>query len=233
MARLARVCPVGVPQHIIQRGNNHQVCFANEQDCMAYIGWLKDYAAKFDVDVHAWVLMTNHVHLLCTPRQSNGISQMMQGLGRQYVRYFNYSYKRTGTLWEGRYKSCLVQEKEYLMHLYRYIESNPVRANMVDEPSDYKWSSYQINALGKTSLLCTPHQLYIALGKTQEERQTSYRELFTHHVDGKLVSDIRDGINKGMAIGSPKFKEQVEALTGRRMHAKKQGRPLGWRKEKI
>jgi len=232
MARLARVCPVGVPQHIIQRGNNHQVCFVSEQDCMAYIGWLKDYAAKFDVDVHAWVLMTNHVHLLCTPRQSNGISQMMQGLGRQYVRYFNYSYKRTGTLWEGRYKSCLVQEEEYLMHLYRYIESNPVRANMVDDPSDYKWSSYQINALGKISSLCSPHGLYLALGKTDEERQLNYRALFINHVDGKLVSDIRDSINKGMAIGSLKFKEQIEALTGRRMQPKKQGRPLGWRKEK-
>lgn len=124
MARLPRVCPVGIPQHVIQRGNNHQVCFCNEQDMAAYIGWLKDYANKFDVEIHAWVLMTNHVHLLCTPRSVGGVSAMMQGLGRQYVRYFNYSYKRTGTLWEGRYKSCIVQEEHYLLQLYRYIEMN-------------------------------------------------------------------------------------------------------------
>jgi len=230
MARLPRVSPIGVPQHIIQRGNNHQICFAREQDYIAYVGWLKAYAAKFEVDIHAWVLMTNHVHLLCTPRSKNSISQMMQGLGRQYVRYFNYNYQRTGTLWEGRYKSCLVQEETYLIHLYRYIESNPVRANMVDDPADYLWSSYQINALGKVSTLCTPHSLYLSLGRTTRERQSSYRDLFTHHVDNALISDIRDSINRGMAIGSIEFKNQVEALTGRRMQPKKQGRPLGWRK---
>ena len=110
MARLTRVCPVGVPQHIIQRGNNRQVCFAGEQDFAAYAGWLKDYSKKYQVNIHAWVLMTNHVHLLCTPRVENAVSSMIQALGTQYVRYFNSSYKRIGTLWEGRFKSCLVEE---------------------------------------------------------------------------------------------------------------------------
>ena len=108
-SHLARVCPVGIPQHIIQRGNNRQVCFASEQDFAAYVSWLKDYAKKYQVDIHAWVLMTNHVHLLCTPRVDNAVSRMMQALGRHYVRYFNVSYQRTGTLWEVRFKSCLVQ----------------------------------------------------------------------------------------------------------------------------
>ena len=231
MARLPRVCPVGVPQHIIQRGNNHQVCFASEEDFFAYSHWLKKYAEKFKVAIHAWVFMTDHVHLLCTPHQANGISQMMQGLGRQYVRYFNYTYKRTGTLWEGRYKSCLVQEEEYLLQLYRYIELNPVRANMVDDPANYTWSSYQVNGIGKISSLCTPHPLYLGLGSDKQQRQISYRCLFTHQVEGKLLEDIRKSINKGMAIGTNRFKLEIETLTGRRMKAKKIGHPEGWKKE--
>lgn len=233
MARLSRVCPVGIPQHVIQRGNNRQVCFAGEQDFAAYAGWLKDCSKKYQVDIHAWVLMTNHVHLLCTPRVDNAVSCMMQSLGRQYVRYFNFSYKRTGTLWEGRFKSCLVQEENYLFQLYRYIELNPVRAGMVEQPSDYVWSSYSINALGKTSELCTHHRLYLALGEDPEERQVNYRALFKHHVEGKLLEEVRFAVNKGMALGSELFKAEIESLTGRRMKAKKMGRPLGWRKEKL
>ena len=232
MARLSRVCPIGMPQHVIQRGNNRQVCFADEQDFAAYAGWLKGYSKKYQVDIHAWVLMTNHVHLLCMPRGQNAVSHMMQSLGRHYVRYFNFSYKRTGTLWEGRFKSCLVQEETYLIQLYRYIELNPVRAGMVEQPSDYVWSSYPINALGKVSELCTPHAVYLALGKDANERQASYRELFKHHVDGKLLEDIRLAVNKGMALGSERFKTEIESLSGRRMTAKKMGRPVGWRKER-
>jgi putative transposase len=221
-----------MPQHVIQRGNNRQVCFADEQDFTAYAGWLKGYSKKYQVDIHAWVLMTNHVHLLCTPRGQNAVSHMMQSLGRHYVRYFNFSYKRTGTLWEGRFKSRLVQEETYLIQLYRYIELNPVRAGMVEQPSDYVWSSYPINALGKVSELCTPHAVYLALGKDANERQASYRELFKHHVDGKLLEDIRLAVNKGMALGSERFKTEIESLSGRRMTAKKMGRPVGWRKKR-
>ena len=221
-----------MPQHVIQRGNNRQVCFADEQDFTVYAGWLKGYSKKYQVDIHAWVLMTNHVHLLCTPRGQNAVSHMMQSLGRHYVRYFNFSYKRTGTLWEGRFKSCLVQEETYLIQLYRYIELNPIRAGMVEQPSDYVWSSYPINALGKVSELCTPHAVYLALGKDANERQASYRELFKHHVDGKLLEDIRLAVNKCMALGSERFKTEIESLSGRRMTAKKMGRPVGWRKER-
>ncbi|MFY0678105.1 MAG: transposase, partial [Neptuniibacter sp.] len=123
------------------------------------------------VSIHAWVLMTNHVHLLCTAQDQKGISLMMQSLGRCYVRYFNYTYQRTGTLWEGRFKSCVVNAPEYLLHLYRYIELNPVRAMMVDDPADYVWSSYQCNGLGKRSDLLTPHELYLQLGTGAEDRQ--------------------------------------------------------------
>ncbi len=232
MARLARVCPIGIPQHVIQRGNNRQVCFADAQDFAAYAGWLKDCSKKYQVEIHAWVLMSNHVHLLCTPQSPNALSQLMQSLGRQYVRYFNLRHQRTGTLWEGRFKSCLVQEEDYLMQLYRYIELNPVRAGMVKQPSDYVWSSYRINALGKPSELCTPHTVYLALGKDTNERQANYRDLFKHQVEGKLLQDIRLAINKNMALGSEQFKAEIEHLSGRRMTTKKVGRPVGWRKER-
>ncbi len=152
MARLARVSPVDIPQHIIQRGNNRQVCFGNEVDMKAYLHWLKVFSNKHQVSVHAWVLMTNHIHLLCTPQKAEAISRMMQSVGRMYVRYYNRSYQRSGTLWEGRFKSSLVQSERYLLELYRYIELNPIRAGMVEEPSAYSWSSYSINALGITIL---------------------------------------------------------------------------------
>lgn len=150
---------------------------------------------------------------------------MMQAIGRQYVRYFNYSYKRTGTLWEGRYKSCLVQAEDYMLELYRYIELNPVRANMVDEPSKYKWSSYRINALGKSSALCLPHEVYLQLGENETERRKIYRELFKYQIEGELMNDIRKATNQGMAIGNEQFKLDVEKLTGRRMRMNKTGRP--------
>ncbi len=225
MARLARVSPKGVAQHIVQRGNNRQVCFAGEKDMKAYLHWLKEYAGKCRVDIHAWVLMTNHVHLLCTPQSEEAISKMMQSLGRMYVRYFNYSYHRSGTLWEGRFKSSLVQSERYLLELYRYIELNPVRAGMVEEPGEYSWSSYQCNGLGKESELQTPHQEYLALGKTGEERQSNYQGLFKAHVGTEMLEKIRKGINKGLALGDERFSTQIEQLTNQRVTAGRKGRP--------
>ena len=230
MPRKPRASAAGIAEHIIQRGNNRQVIFANEEDMEAYVTWLKEYSQKYQVAIHAWVLMTNHVHLLCTPSNSQGISQMMQSLGRMYVMYFNKRYKRSGTLWEGRYRSCLVQEETYLMTLYRYIELNPVRAGMVKEPSEYSWSSYQCNALGKESDLLTPHELYQSLGKSNHERQASYRALFTHMVEGMLLDDIRKATNKGLALGNANFIADVESITGKRLVEGKRGRKVGWRK---
>ena len=128
MARLPRICLPGIPQHVIQRGNNRQVCFASDEDFAAYAHWLHEYSIKFQVSIHAWGFMTNHVHLLMTPATKDGISKLMQSLGRRYVQYFNYTYKRTGTLWEGRFKSCVVDADNYLLLCQRYIELNPVRA---------------------------------------------------------------------------------------------------------
>ncbi|MCA0899160.1 transposase [Microbulbifer agarilyticus] len=196
MARLPRLGPASIPQHVIQRGNNRQVCFCSEQDMIAYAGWLKQYAREFDVQVHAWVFMTNHVHLLATPASDNGVSRMMQALGRIYVRYFNREYRRSGTLWEGRYKSCLVESEEYLLQCYRYIELNPVRAGMVVDPGEYYWSSYRCNGLGKASALLTPHPQYMALGRCPKERRESYRALFRYQLDGPLLEEIRGSVSK-------------------------------------
>ena len=226
------MCPVGIPQHIIQRGNNRQVCFAREQDFSAYLSWLKDYAKKYQV----WVLMTNNVHVLCAPRVDNAVSRMLQSLGRDImydILMSAISYQRTGTLWEGRFKSCLVQEEGYLLQLYRYIELNPVRAGIVGQPSDYVWSSYSINALDKKSELCTPHLLYLALGSEPKERQASYSELFKCHVEGALLEDIRLAINKGLVFGNERFEAEVEGLTVRRITANKMGIPVGWRKKVV
>lgn len=225
MARKARFTPAGIPQHIIQRGVDRQLCFGCEADFKAYLHWLKVYSEKHQVSIHAWVLMTNHVHLLCTPKSANGISKMMQSLGRSYVRYFNYHHQRTGTLWEGRFKASLVNASEYLLNLYRYIELNPVRANMVKNPADYIWSSYQCNALGRKSPLLTPHDLYLELDYNPIVRRGVYRSLFTNHVEGALLEEIRHATSKGLVLGSENFVAKLEALCGRRLREGLKGRP--------
>ena len=191
MARLPRICLPGIPQHIIQRGNNRQACFASDEDFSAYAYWLAEYSRKFDVNIHAWVFMTNHAHLLATPNSEDGVARMMQSLGRSYVRYFNHTYQRSGTLWEGRYKSCVIDVENYLLTCMRYIELNPVRANMVTTPEEYKWSSYHANGLGKKMGLCTPHEVYSHLGKTIPTRARAYRELFKYHRDDEDLTTVR------------------------------------------
>jgi len=225
MARRPRFCPAGHPQHVIQRGNNRQACFASEQDLAAYAHWLHLYATKHKVSIHAWVFMTNHVHLLVTPEQSNGVSNMMQSLGRHYVRYFNHQYKRTGTLWEGRFKSCLVQTDQYLLTCQRYIELNPVRAGMVKDPADYAWSSYSAHALGKQVEFHQPHHEYLQLANSDKERQANYRGLFSSDIEGGLLTEIRKTLNKGLALGHGRFKEEIETLHKRRITPRKAGRP--------
>ncbi len=226
MARRLRNFPPGYAQHVIQRGNNRQICFASDEDFAAYAHWLQEQSERFGVAIHSWVFMTNHVHLLCTPSGPESLPKMMQSLGRLYVRYFNHKYRRTGTLWEGRYKACLVDTDEYLLHLYRYIELNPVRAEMVADPGDYRWSSYQCNGLGKAVSLCTPHEKYLSLGQSDGFRQKVYRSLFRYQVDGELLEDIRKSANKGLVLGSERFVTQMEELTGACLRERRRGRPV-------
>ncbi|MDE0156035.1 MAG: transposase [Gammaproteobacteria bacterium] len=201
MARLPRLYLPDVPQHIIQRGINRQACFISDKDFAAYAYWLDQSARRYQVAVHAWVFMTNHVHLLVTPQSEQGVSRMMQATGRHYVRYFNHTYGRTGTLWEGRFKSCLVDVEDYLLACQRYIELNPVRAGMVAVPEDYSWSSYKANGFGKQMKLWTPHRVYLDLGATMRERAAVYRGLFAGHIDEGLVRQIRKATNRGMVLG--------------------------------
>lgn len=223
MARRLRVCPVGIPQHIIQRGNNRQVCFANETDFVMYRQWLEEAAKQYGVDIHAWVFMTNHVHLLATPWKEHAISAMMQTLGRRYVRYFNQVYQRTGTLWEGRFRSCLVHSETYLLVCQRYIELNPVRAFMVQDPAAYHWSSYHAHARGIASSLWTPHEEYLRLGDTRSARLMAYRQLFTQALTASEIGEIRHSVNKNLALGNNRFRDEISRLTGIRQHLKKPG----------
>ena len=215
MARLPRLYLPGCAQHIIQRGNNREACFYDDVDYQAYLSFLQDSADKYQVAIHAFVLMTNHVHLLITPGNEKGASRLMQAQGRKYVQYFNHTYDRTGTLWEGRYKSTLVDSESYLLTVYRYIELNPVRADMVSHASEYPWSSYRCNALGKEIQLITPHVEYLSMGHSGEERQKTYRSLFKGRMAARDLSAIRDATNKSWVLGDDRFKAHIEARTGR------------------
>ena len=225
MPRRPRVILPNVPQHIIQRGNNRQACFYADEDYLYYLEWLKEYSNKTDCNIHAYVLMTNHVHLLVSAEKVEAVGLMMKALGQRYVQYINKMYKRSGTLWEGRYKSCPTQAEMYLLACQRYIELNPVRANMVNHPAEYKWSSYAANAQGIDNDIISPHVLYQALGLDAASRQTAYRELFRYQLDIGLVDEIRKATNGNYALGNTLFVQQIEDALGRRVTAGKSGRP--------
>ena len=226
MPRKPRFNLIGIPQHVIQRGNNREPCFFAEADYHRYLDDLKEATDKYDCRVHAYVLMTNHVHMLVTPMQSQAISDMMQALGRRYVYYINKSYQRTGTLWEGRYKSSLIDSDAYLLTCMRYIELNPVRAGMVEHPGEYKWSSYDANAQNGTDELIEEHPCYRALDKLKEHRQIAYRALFTDHLDVDTLHDIRESLNHELVLGRSYFKDKIEKMTKRQTRLGIPGRPM-------
>ena len=183
MPRRARIAVPNVPLHMIQRGNNRQACFFADEDYQFYLEWLLEYATKTGCRVHAFVLMTNHVHLLLSADTADAPGALMKALGQRYVQYVNRIYRRSGTLWEGRFRSCPTQAEEYLLACQRYIELNPVRAAMVAHPADYRWSSYRTNAQGEFSPLIQAHGLYRSLGLNDTERQAAYRELFRFELE--------------------------------------------------
>jgi len=232
MARLKRVLPINFAIHVLIRSNNHQACFNSSVDFSAYLWWLREYSEKYLVEIHAWALLENHIHLLCTQKIDGGLSSMVQALGRQYVRFFNQQNKRTGTLWEGRFRSCLVQAENYLLEVCKYIEMNPVRLELTGHASEYKWSSYLINAYGNSSALCKPHDQYLRLGESKEERSEKYRLFCEKKPSKDIIDEIRKGTNKGLAIGEEGFKVNIEKKTGHRFRPLKKGRPIGWRKDK-
>jgi len=225
MPRRPRVKLAEVPQHVVQRGINREPCFFAEEDYHCYLHWLQKSAADWGCAIHAYVLMTNHVHLLVTPAKPDGIAKMMQSIGRRYVQYINRSYRRTGSLWEGRFKSSLVQAEEYLLTCMRYIELNPVRANMVNDPAQYRWSSYRHNGLGLADERITPHPLYLSLDKDEAMRLAQYRGLFRSQLDDEALADIRLALAQGQPFGSERFAEKMCAAVGVRRARSKPGRP--------
>lgn len=226
MPRKQRMYVAGLPCHVIQRGNNRSLCFITDEDYQFYLECLIDACKRYRVSVHAYVLMTNHVHLLMTPGSNDGISRVMQSLGRRYVQYINCRYRRTGTLWESRRKASLVQADRYLIACYRYIELNPVRAAMVQHPADYRWSSHRANAYGESSMHLTHHEAYLALGDAIETRLSSYQQLFATDMDVGELSAIRSAANFAMPLGNDRFKAQIESALQRSVGQSRRGRPL-------
>ncbi|MDH3747529.1 MAG: transposase [Gammaproteobacteria bacterium] len=225
MPRPKRLCVPGLPHHVVQRGNNRNATFYQSEDCFTYLTFLDEAVQRHGVKVHAYVLMTNHVHLLLTPSDSDGLSLAMQTLGRRYVTYINKTYQRTGTLWEGRFKSSIVDRETYCLACYRYIELNPVRAAMVASPTDYQWSSYHTNGLGRADTLLTSHSCYLQLGNTRIERATQYRKLINEGLGPEVVRQIRYGARKGLPVGCSRFKADIEEHLGRRLSSGRIGRP--------
>ena len=202
MPRPARICVPGIPLHIVQRGNDRQNCFRQRGDYLRYLGCLARSAEQYDAQVHAFVLMTNHVHLLVTPSHNYSASRMMQNLGRSYVLAFNRIHERTGTLWEGRFRSFPVTTENYLFACYRYIELNPVRAGITKSPDEYPWSSYRTNALGAPNAVVQPREEWTDLGHTAKERCERYRQLFNTVLDEYVIAEIRASIKSGSEPGS-------------------------------
>ncbi|MHB8496363.1 MAG: transposase [Casimicrobiaceae bacterium] len=229
MPRRARLRVPGITLHVVQRGNNRAAVFFGESDFAFYRHHLRNLAPRFDCSLHAYVLMTNHVHMLLTPHDANGASLLMKHVSQRYVQYVNKVHGRTGSLWEGRYRSCLTQSESYVLACYRYIEMNPVRARMVAHPRDYRWSSYVANASGAPSQWVDPHDEYLSLGRTEADRRAAYRSLFEGaigaDVDAEVLQRIREATVGNLALGDARFQAQVASTSGRRASRGSPGRP--------
>ena len=225
MARRGRYFLADQPLHVIQRGNNREAVFYDEGDYAVYRDWLGAAAVKHGLAIHAYVLMTNHVHLLVTPRKADSVPRTMQTLGRRYVRYVNATYGRTGTLWEGRYRAAPIDSEAYFLACCRYIELNPVRARMVRHPREHKWSSYHAHAYGTADALVSDHALYRRLGPDAQARGQEYRGLFRAALAEEFLDAVRAATNGGWALGDARFKRQIAKALGRRVAPLPKGRP--------
>ncbi len=210
MPRKQRFFLPGVPAHLVQRGNNRQAVFYDDSDYRAYLGWLVEGAQRYGGAIHAYVLMTNHVRLLLTPRDRDSISRLLQYVGRRYVAYVNHRYGRTGTLWEGRFKASVIDASEYLLRCYRYIELNPVRAGMVDAVRGYRWSSNRANAQEAADPAVSAHEVYLGLGKDAQTRRAAYRQWFRGHVEEQHIDGIRACLQTGTPLGNDRFRGDLE-----------------------
>ncbi|MFZ3140796.1 transposase [Polaromonas sp.] len=225
MARLSRLTVPGYPHHIIQRGNNRQAIFSSAADYQMLLALLDENAQKFGVALHAYVLMENHFHLLATPTTAEGLPQMMQAVGRRYVRYFNDRQGRSGTLWEGRYRSTLIDADRYLLACMVYIDLNPVRAGLVKEAASYPWSSHAHYVGLRTDKMITPHALFWTLGNTPFSREAAYAELVAHGITPVQQEALTQSALSGWALGDEKFVVNLQKQTNRRLKKTLPGRP--------
>lgn len=225
MPRPVRLNLPDIPQHVTQRGNNRQACFFSANDYRLYLDLLHEACRAHDCSLHAYVLMTNYVHLLMTPSMPEGVSMVIRDLGRDYVRTINKTYQRSGTLWEGRFKSSLVDKARYCLTCYRYIELNPIRAGMVKHPADYPWSSYRCNAMGEANTLIIPHDCWLLLGDNDEARMAAYRALFNERLDLPDIDCIRQSVDTGLPTGNDRFRREIEQALSIRLGHGKRGRP--------
>lgn len=225
MPRQPRYFLPGFPQHVIARGVDRGAVFFEPDDYDLYLEVLRHAADSHGCEVHAYVLMTNHVHLLLTPQCARGICRVFQSIGRRYVQTINRKYGRTGTLWEGRYRASIIDSATHLLTCYRYVELNPVRASMVSTPDLYPYSSYGFNALGKTDTLVTPHAEYLGLAGDPETRQAHYRRLVEHAIGENELRMIRERANASQVLGDDRFRDQIEAMLGRSVRPGRAGRP--------
>jgi putative transposase len=225
MARLPRLAVPGYPHHLIQRGNNRQAIFAVDADYEMLLSLLDEHARKEGVAIHAYVLMTNHFHLLATPSTAEAIPQMMQSVGRRYVRYFNSRQGRTGTLWEGRYKSTVIQAERHLLACMAYIDLNPVRAGLVGGPADYPWSSHAHYVGRRGDRLLTPHPLYWELGNTPFARDAAYSDLIEGGLTAQEQQALTDSALRGWVLGETNFVANLQRRTDRRLSKARAGRP--------
>lgn len=224
MARPLRTVLPNVPLHLVQRGNNRQACFVGDQDYRHYLKLLATHIAETGCSVHAYVLMTNHVHLLVSPPTRTALSALMKCVGQRYTQYFNRKYERTGTLWQGRFRSCLVDTEEYFLACQRYIELNPVRARMAPSAGEYRWTSYHANGKGHADALVTPHPIYLALNEHEAARRAAYRALFSDEISEHLMAEIRQALRGTRVLGNAEFAASVKAATATPRPA---SRPVG------
>ena len=223
MARQPRFELAGQSQHIVQRGNNQHLIFNSDRDCRFYLDKLFEKSIQHRLLIHAYVLMPNHTHLLVTPLTNKSISKVFQSLGRCYAQYYNHIHKRTGTLFEGRYRASLVETETYLLDCYRYIELNPVRSDIVKHPSNYLWSSYHQNALGTHDKIITPHKKYLSLANDNLTHEEAYKDLFKYELALEKINEITDATNKSWVLGSKEFKKSIELKLNRRTSPKPRG----------
>ena len=224
MPRRARHYVPGLPYHVVQRGNNREACFIEPENYQLYLELWQEAADRYGVAVHAYCLMTNHIHFLATPERVPSISETMKAVGSRYAQYINRKYRRTGTLWEGRHRASLVQSDRYFLTCSRYIELNPVRAGMVKQPGEYRWSSYGTNAWGDASWL-TPHNEYLMLGRDDTERSFAYREIFRHELSEDDLHVIRKAAHYCQPVGDERFRAQIEEKYGVVLGQMRRGRP--------